>query len=203
MGLSGQKDSSFDRDTWNRQRERYEYKPIKEEKKKEKEEEKFEFKEKAESEWKISPEVMQVILIVAALLLVAFLVNALIIAPGRQKRLSGDIHFQVEELEKDATTAVVDPLLKKALDAGEYTLAIRLYYLRILQLLDARGQIVWKREKTNRTYMLEMKGRESEVEFADTTGIFEVVRYGDRKLSKADYDAISPRFVSLINRLMR
>lgn len=188
-----------DRTKWEQERADYSYGDVKDKKP-----EKPKPKEKTEkgSDWNINPRLLNVILIVLALGLLAFLVNVAFIKPRKRDTAADSLAYAVEVLEENLPEADVDPLARQALEQGEYAMVIRLRYLRILQLLDGQGAIEWKREKTNRMYLEEMAPNPKHTEFKELTLLFEAIRYGDRPLDRTGYERISPLFVRFINRLM-
>lgn len=189
-----------DRAKWEQERGDYTYGDVRE---KEPERPKPEKKTAEESpKWSLDPQVRNVILIVLALGLLAFLVNVALIKPRKRDTATESLAYAVEVLEENLPEADVDPLVRQALEQGEFAMVIRLRYLRILQLLDGQGTIVWKREKTNRMYLDEMALNPKHAEFKELTLLFEAIRYGDRPLDRAGYERISPLFVRFINRLM-
>jgi len=200
--FSQENGAGLNREKWEQERGAYDYGEVKQ-KEPEPDLELPDFEIDRDREgWHINETLRNVILIVLALGLLAFLVNAFLIAPSKRNASVESLNYAVEILEENLPDADVDPLLRQALEQGEYALVIRLRYLRILQLLDGQGAIVWKREKTNRTYLEEMRVHASFSEFEQLTKLFEAIRYGDRPLNIADYERIAPRFVQFINKLM-
>lgn len=88
----------------------------------------------------------------------------------------------------------LDELLISALEKGDYRLAIRILYLKILKELFVKGLIVPSAEKTNYDYLNELKGTEFRQLFAETTGYFEQVYYGDFSLGTRSYGVLSGKF---------
>lgn len=196
------KDEALNREKWEKERGAYDYGDVKQ-KEPQTDEELPDLEPGSDAGWwQINETLRNIILMVLALGLLVFLVNAFLIAPSKRNESVESLNYAVEILEENLTEADVDPLLRKALEQGEYALVIRLRYLRILQLLDGHGAIVWKREKTNRTYLEEMREHSSFTEFEQLTKLFEAIRYGDRPLNIADYERIAPGFVKFINKLM-
>jgi hypothetical protein len=60
--------------------------------------------------------------------------------------------FEVE----DIATLDIDALLTQTLKEGNYRLAMRLKFLKILQLLQAKKMIKWTKNKTNKIYVNEL-----------------------------------------------
>ena len=57
-------------------------------------------------------------------------------------------------------------LLKDALDQGDYRGAIRIYFIFILRALSKKKWIQWEKEKTNFSYLVEMRKNELSIEKA-------------------------------------
>lgn len=86
--------------------------------------------------------------------------------------------------------------LRAALGAGDHREAVRVRYLLLLQALDASGALAWRRDKTNRQYVAEVRasrpGRART--FARATRVFDAVWYGERPVSPALYAELAPLF---------
>ena len=98
----------------------------------------------------------------------------------------------------DRTTKIIDPEapleniddfqlagpLKDAIAAGNYRVAIRLYYLDLLKKLNASGKIVWVKDKTNRDYLGELFAKSWNFEeVRKITLAYEQVWYGEHTLN--------------------
>ena len=83
--------------------------------------------------------------------------------------------------------------IENATRTGNYRLAVRLYYLRMLKDLSDNGLIDWQLNKTNRVYSYELKG-ELKDSFEVITAQFEYVWYGDFALNKAYFNQIRQEF---------
>jgi hypothetical protein len=84
--------------------------------------------------------------------------------------------------------------IQKALDHFNYRLAVRLFYLRALKLLNDQELIHWQPEKTNQTYVNELKDIEKQSQFALLTREFEYVWYGDFSIEKEGFIRIQEDF---------
>lgn len=87
-----------------------------------------------------------------------------------------------------------DEQLDKAIQDGNYRLAVRLLYLRTLKHLSDRDIINWQPDKTNQAYVLEVKDETSRKEFAQLTYRFEYVWYGEFFIDKGSFEPISQSF---------
>jgi len=83
----------------------------------------------------------------------------------------------IEEVDTDAG-------YHDALAAGDYRLACRMIFLKVLQKLEAQEKIRWKKEKTNRHYIHELAGDEWAPLFRSLVLTYEQVWYGDKYIDK-------------------
>ena len=100
----------------------------------------------------------------------------------------------IEKIEEDIQRSDIDSYLERAIAEGNYSLAIRLHYLNILKALSLSGIIKWKKDKTNRTYLYEMKEKEMKSDFRELTNIFERVWYGNVILEQWEFESVAPVF---------
>ena len=105
----------------------------------------------------------------------------------------------MEELEENLQQNDPTNLIKAAIALGDYRLAIRLYYLKVIRQLSLNGHITWERRKTNRTYLNELESTELKTAFRAATSVFERVWYGNREIKNTDFKAIEPQFQQLLN----
>lgn len=146
---------------------------------------------------------VKILFIVLGLLLIAFIIYS--IAKGelfrpRSTQFSTDqTNISLETIEDNIHESDLDRFIKEALQNENYALAIRLYYLAIIKELSINRNIKWKRDKTNRDYLRELKGSSLFSEFRDATRIFERIWYGDGELLKNDFQQLRPRFQQWIN----
>lgn len=116
----------------------------------------------------------------------------------RSKLVTDDIEKPVEDI------AVVDTraLLEQAKRDRNYKLAIRLYYLGLLKQLDASGVIKWKKDKTNRDYLMELFSANFYFdEIRRLTTSYEAVWYGDHMLQEKSFELLSDKFETIYSKL--
>ena len=112
--------------------------------------------------------------------------------------------FKEIELEKapiEITKTELELMLEKALLNDDYRLAVRIYFIFILKDLSEKNWIVWKKEKTNISYLMEMRGKKQYESFNESVSIFELVWYGNYTITNNDYDSIEPKFKNLLKEL--
>lgn len=121
--------------------------------------------------------------------------------PGKKKITKPDIADHSVPVD-DIQELEIDRLLREALAAGNYRLAIRIYFLGLLKTLDESGLIDWKKNKTNRDYLSELflKGHYFE-EVKHLAIAYEQVWYGDHNLPTQAYDQIISSFKAIDQKL--
>ena len=75
----------------------------------------------------------------------------------RDRKISGETKiYDLEEIEENLLETKLDASIQKAIQDGNYALAIRLYYLAIIRELSLSEVLIWKKEKTNFQYLREL-----------------------------------------------
>lgn len=92
-------------------------------------------------------------------------------------------------------------MLEKALQKNNYREAIRVYFIFIIRGLIIKDWIKWEKEKTNFSYLSEMRNKPLSKEFESTVSVYEIVWYGKRELTKEEYETLEPRFKKLAKEL--
>lgn len=188
----------FDKETWKKAKEKVRIKEYKQEKKKEK-------KKTDTSNLNISPALAQAIkwslfaILIGALLYLV--IRVLGINPFNRKADSKQINISLEELEENLDTAAIDPHLYAAIKDKDFKLAIRLYYLMIIQKLAMKDKIVWKKHKTNKHYLQEMRTKAGYPVFRSLTHTYERCWFGDMEIDETAYDRIQPDFVNFLQNI--
>lgn len=84
--------------------------------------------------------------------------------------------------------------IEKAVSNGNYRLAVRLFYLHSLKLLNDRQLISWQPEKTNHAYINEITDPGRRQEFSVLTRQFEYIWYGDFFIDKERFGVVRKSF---------
>ncbi|MCC6817543.1 MAG: hypothetical protein IT245_01450 [Bacteroidia bacterium] len=79
---------------------------------------------------------------------------------------------------------------EEAYKNGNYKLAFRIRYLDILKLLMKRNHILYKKEKTNLEYLLQVSSQPYYPIFNKLTLSFDTIWYGDLLPNKSDFDLL-------------
>lgn len=136
------------------------------------------------------------------LALLALVLNVMGVHFIKAKTKKKDIPIGLDDIENHLDTAAIDPHLYTAIKNKNFKLAIRLYYLMIIQQLSIKGIIIWKKYKTNKQYLTEVKKSD---EYYSTlkklTFTYEQCWFGDNLLSEAEYNNIQPDFINFLHHL--
>jgi hypothetical protein len=79
--------------------------------------------------------------------------------------------------------------LAAARASGAHREVVRIHFLLGLQALAASGAIAWAPEKTNRTYLGEVRGSPAEAPFARFSQLFDRAWYGLERIGPQDADS--------------
>jgi hypothetical protein len=101
---------------------------------------------------------------------------------------------QIEEEEETLENIDVAPLLQKAIQAGNYRLAIRYLFLQNLQKLAKYKIIVLATHKTNKHYFQDISNRTLAKEFASISTMYEYAWYGNYEISQQNFVQLQKKF---------
>lgn len=105
----------------------------------------------------------------------------------------------LSEEERIMKTEDIQQLIKDALEAKNYRLAVRYYYLFILKLLSERELITWQLQKTNDDYMDELSGSNLKNDFNRATLLYDYIWYGKFDIDHDGYTKVEHVFAALKN----
>jgi len=84
---------------------------------------------------------------------------------------------------------------------GQYRLAVRLWYLRLLKELSNREIIQYKQDKTNLDYLMQVYNTGYYSRFFRLTRHFEYSWYGHFEVDRLTYDRIASEFLQFENEI--
>lgn len=84
--------------------------------------------------------------------------------------------------------------IEKAVAAGNYRLAVRLFYLHSLKVMNDNQMISWQPEKTNQTYVEEIADPDKRKQFGALTTRFEYIWYGEFFIDKESFAEVKSDF---------
>jgi len=94
-----------------------------------------------------------------------------------------------------------DKIIKTEIDHGNYNIAVRYLYLKLLQSLTVSNLIIWQKEKTNRDYFRELVNSNYSIDFRTITSAYEYVWYGKFPLDQSRFEGIHQSFNDFFKRL--
>ncbi len=145
------------------------------------------------------------LLIIIGIVIAFFLIRQLLgmKARPRNRKITrqGNIEIDLDQIEDNLEEVVLGNYIQDAIQAGNFALATRLYYLDILKSLSKAHHIKWKKDKTNRDYLNEMQSSLLFDKFQYITLVFENVWYGNRSIEDSSFREIQPHFQSFLNEL--
>ena len=103
-----------------------------------------------------------------------------------------------EEIE-DIEDIDADAQYKRAVSEHNYKLAIRMQFIKILQILTHKEIIEWQNDKTNRDYIREIKNRETKIAFRTNSNYYEKAWYGDEEINYTTFRSIDQNLMDFIN----
>lgn len=109
--------------------------------------------------------------------------------------------IDLEAIEEDLPEAQLEDFLQQAINSKQFSLAVRLYYLVLLQELTNKKLVSWQKDKTNNQYVQELGGTPLQQDFRSVTLLFERVWYGDQALDEAAFEQIAPQFQAFAQRI--
>jgi len=145
-----------------------------------------------------------VIIIIILIALLVIIVMIALNADGRSSARSEVIRANTQEIEEELDEEEIDrndfdSLIQKAKNKGNFRLAIRLMFLKSLQILDEKKLIKYKKNKTNYEYTFEIKNQKVQGLFQEASDTFSWVWYGSQDLDTNSYNELEPNFNRLID----
>lgn len=85
-------------------------------------------------------------------------------------------------------------LIQQAIEQNNYRLAIRYYYLQLLQKLQEKELISWEPQKTNNDYHKEITRQELKQNFGKLTHLYDFVWYGNFEINEVEFEKAASEF---------
>ncbi len=139
------------------------------------------------------------IVAVAIGVLLYFIVMAI---PFRKRIARRPVEPEPEAPVENIAELDINAMLQSAIREGNFKLAVRWYYLRLLKQLDDKGIVSWRKNKTNRDYLNEVFSRN--FLFEDINGLtllYESVWYGDREVMPEAFDVMRSSFENVLEKV--
>ncbi len=177
---------------WNKAIDGIEYVPKEKEEEK-KEENEFKIPENSVSwdgAWLKSPTTKVIVILITLALLIFTLIKLLGKTGNANAKVFTD-NISIQELtEENFIETDLEKLLRIALESNDYRSAVRILYLSTIQQLNISGLILWKKDKTNKDFLREMRKHSDYKTFRDITLAYEIVWYGDRQIELQQFTSL-------------
>lgn len=142
------------------------------------------------------------IIIIAAIVLILLVRSLLGLNNPRNKKIKNKLSaVNLDQIEENIHEANLDNFIRQAIEQQHFALAIRLYYLAILKELSLKNFIHWKKDKTNKDYLDEMRQASLAGSFREITLIFERIWYGDSPIHANEFRRLEPKFRGMVNQI--
>lgn len=109
---------------------------------------------------------------------------------------------QDESTEGELTGDEYERKIQIALNAGDKRIAIRYYYLWLLQKLNKYHHIKFHPEKTNSDYLYELTNVKYRTSFANLSYIYDYTWYGEAELNEEDFARVKDNFDTTISQII-
>jgi len=135
------------------------------------------------------------------LLLLRLLIGAQGIQRSKRQKFYPNKNIDTHQVAENIHQYDLLALIKNAVKQKDYSRAVRLYYLLSIKTLSDKGLIQWKKDKTDHQYLNELISGKIKNQFAELTGIFELVWYGGVSLTSPLFSEIQQSFQRFIRQL--
>lgn len=120
----------------------------------------------------------------------------------RNRKLKPSVaDINLAAIEENLEEARLEDPIRQAVAAGNFPLAVRLYYLSMLKALSLKKLIRWKRDKTNGEYLRELADSPLFSTVQEATQIFERVWYGKVEIDREDFSKLEAKFRSAVEKI--
>lgn len=114
------------------------------------------------------------------------------------RKSSKDFQVDLQKIQDNLESTDFEKLIAQSVQRQNYTIAIRLYYLWLLQHLEINNLVVWDKQKTNKDYQREIKNKKLQQEFTYACYLYENIWYGQHPIDKAQFDMAQHCFLTLL-----
>lgn len=133
----------------------------------------------------------------AAIALILYILYAIFSRIQPEKKV--DLALQDLSSVEDINEIDTRPTYDYALNTGDYRLAIRMQFIKVLQILSEKELISWEPNKTNRDYKIELFGKALYKNFEYLSYVYDNAWYGNKDITKDIFESYNTYFSSFIN----
>lgn len=156
-----------------------------------------------EWDWEFWKGFSKVFAVIVLLSLGGWLIYNLVQSPSNNIiRAEDGTEITLANLDEYIQETDLQRFLREALEKGNYSQAVRIYYLQIIKDLSKKEAILWRKEKTNRDYIREMRNHPLSTDFRTATRTYEAVWYGNGEIDKAIFGRIEVQMNSILAKIV-
>jgi hypothetical protein len=192
---------SIDKENWKETIEGLDYNEMVKEKKRAQEPK--EFKEKPSTLFASISTLVKIILFGGIIALLAYLLIRFMSQKTDKKLKKPKQSFSLEDVEEHLLDIDLKRFLDEALQKKQFGLAVRIYYLMCIKLMDNTHAIQWKKEKTNNQYLIETRQRPFYASFQLLTRIYEKTWFGNIAVNEVVFQRIERNFDDFIKQVKK
>lgn len=145
--------------------------------------------------------IIKIILWTLAIFFVGIILFQLLKSKGLfQRSLSSRVTEKPEEEEELLLQNDFDQLINQAYKLGDYRMAVRYLFLKTLQQLRDKNQIIYEPDKTNSRYVYELPVNKRN-DFSRLIFQYEYVWYGHFEINRDQYEEVQKGFNSFIQKI--
>ena len=144
--------------------------------------------------------IFQVILIVIVAFVLILIIILIVKQNTKNTKVNDEDNWNIIDLDKtEKPIDVIELKIKEAIEQENFSLAIRLYYLKTIATLYIHKWIIWKKDKTNAIYCSELFTTIYYDGFSELTLHFEYTWFGKRKIDFNKFTLIEMNFKEFIS----
>ena len=151
--------------------------------------------------WLKSPTTKVIVILITIALLIFTLIKLL----GNTGNANAKVitnQITIEELtDENFIETDLEKLLRLALESNDFRSAVRILYLSSIQQLNTVGCIQWKKDKTNKDFLREMRIHSEYKTFRDITLAYEIVWYGDHQIEQNQFQKLKDIFDNFFQKI--
>ncbi|MFY0673286.1 MAG: hypothetical protein JXQ87_07770 [Bacteroidia bacterium] len=101
---------------------------------------------------------------------------------------------KIERIEEHIHEVNLEDIFDDFVKSGDYTMAIRISFLKIIKALSEQKMIKWEKQKTNWEYHSELSDFDLRNEFGQMISHFEKAWYGEFELTEQEFITVNELF---------
>lgn len=105
---------------------------------------------------------------------------------------------EVQFMDFEGTEQDLDLAWKEAEAAENFTLAMRLLFIKCLNYLKEKEIIQWKKEKTNGDYLKELENKWEYTPLSRLSRLFAYSQYGGYEIGRKEYEEAKEKYTELV-----